>query len=158
VAVVADLPPIGTESERRLSIHMVQHLLIGDLAALLIAVAMTGPLLPPGPARPRPARLATRPPPTNRARRHPHRRPARLRRRGAARGRGRGPHESDPRHALAAFRIPIHTTALWRWPFAPGVDYLACATLAGAPTVEASGPAQRALDAQQRREARSDER
>jgi hypothetical protein len=48
--------------------------------------------------------------------------------------RGRGPHESDPRHALAAFRIPIRATALWRWPFAPGVDYLACATLSGAPT------------------------
>jgi len=47
VAVVADLPPIGTESEQRLSIHMVQHLLIGDFAALLIAVAMTGPLLRP---------------------------------------------------------------------------------------------------------------
>ena len=47
MAVAADLPPIGTESEQRLSIHMVQHLLIGDLAALLIAVAMTGPLLRP---------------------------------------------------------------------------------------------------------------
>ena len=47
VAVAADLPPIGTESEQRLSIHMVQHLLIGDLAVLLIAVAVTGPLLRP---------------------------------------------------------------------------------------------------------------
>ena len=47
MAVAADLPPIGTESEQRLSIHMVQHLLIGDLAALLIAVALTGPLLRP---------------------------------------------------------------------------------------------------------------
>ena len=47
MAVAADLPPIGTESEQRLSIHMVQHLLIGDLAALLIAVAVTGPLLRP---------------------------------------------------------------------------------------------------------------
>ncbi|MGH2948185.1 MAG: cytochrome c oxidase assembly protein [Solirubrobacteraceae bacterium] len=47
VAVAADLPPIGTQSEQRLSIHMVQHLLIGDLAAFLIAVAMTGPLLRP---------------------------------------------------------------------------------------------------------------
>lgn len=43
--------------------------------------------------------------------------------------RGRGPHHSDPRSALAQFAIPIHETALWRWPFAPGVDYLACATL-----------------------------
>lgn len=47
VAVAADLPPIGTQSEQRLSIHMIQHLLIGDLAALLIAIAMTGPLLRP---------------------------------------------------------------------------------------------------------------
>jgi putative membrane protein len=47
VAVAADLPPIGTQSEQRLSIHMVQHLLFGDLAAFLIAVAMTGPLLRP---------------------------------------------------------------------------------------------------------------
>ena len=47
VAVAADLPPIGTQSEQLLSIHMVQHLLIGDLAAFLIAVSMTGPLLRP---------------------------------------------------------------------------------------------------------------
>ena len=47
VAVAADMPPIGTESERRLSVHMLQHLLIGDLAAFLIAVALTGPLLRP---------------------------------------------------------------------------------------------------------------
>lgn len=48
--------------------------------------------------------------------------------------RGHGPRESDPRHALAALRIPLQATALWRWPFAADVDYLACATLAGAPT------------------------
>lgn len=47
IAVAADLPPIATESEQRLSIHMVQHLLIGDLAALFIAIAVTGPLLRP---------------------------------------------------------------------------------------------------------------
>ncbi len=47
VAVAADLPPIGTQSEQRLSIHMIQHLLIGDVAALLIAISVTGPLLRP---------------------------------------------------------------------------------------------------------------
>lgn len=45
--------------------------------------------------------------------------------------RGIGPTESDPRAALRSLDIPIRATALWRWPFARGVDYLACATLAG---------------------------
>jgi hypothetical protein len=44
--------------------------------------------------------------------------------------RGVGPHESDPRAALTDLGLPPTATALWRWPFAPGVDYLACATLA----------------------------
>jgi hypothetical protein len=44
--------------------------------------------------------------------------------------RGVGPYESDPRAALADLGLSPTTTALWRWPFAPGVDYLACATLA----------------------------
>lgn len=52
--------------------------------------------------------------------------------------RGAGPRESDPRAALRAFDIPIQATALWRWPFSPGVDYLACATLAGAPSGRSS--------------------
>lgn len=43
--------------------------------------------------------------------------------------RGRGPHASDPRVALTQFAIPIHETALWRWPFAAHVDYLVCATV-----------------------------
>lgn len=47
IVVVAQVPPIGTESEQVLSIHMVQHLLLGDLAALMIAIAMTGPLMRP---------------------------------------------------------------------------------------------------------------
>lgn len=47
VALAAQVPPIGTQSERLLSVHMVQHLLIGDVAALMIAVAMTGPVLRP---------------------------------------------------------------------------------------------------------------
>jgi hypothetical protein len=46
--------------------------------------------------------------------------------------RGDGPRDSDPRPALSALSIPIRATTLWRWPFAPGVDYLACATLTGA--------------------------
>ncbi|MBS1883849.1 MAG: hypothetical protein JSS97_12950 [Actinobacteria bacterium] len=44
--------------------------------------------------------------------------------------RGEGPHESDPRAALASLGISPTATAFWRWPFATGVDYLACATLA----------------------------
>ena len=47
VGVAADLPPIGTVSEERLSVHMVQHMLIGDLAAFLIVIGLTGPLLRP---------------------------------------------------------------------------------------------------------------
>jgi hypothetical protein len=47
--------------------------------------------------------------------------------------RGSGPVESDPRVALRSFGIEPTRTALWRWPFAPGVDYLACATVAGRP-------------------------
>jgi hypothetical protein len=46
---------------------------------------------------------------------------------------GTGPHHSDPRKALHAFAIPIRNTAVWRWPFAPHVEYLACATLTGPP-------------------------
>jgi putative membrane protein len=47
VGVAADLPPLGTVSEERLSVHMLQHMLIGDLAAFLIAIGLTGPLLRP---------------------------------------------------------------------------------------------------------------
>jgi hypothetical protein len=44
--------------------------------------------------------------------------------------RGMGPHESDPRAAVIDLGLSPAATALWRWPFSPGVDYLACATLA----------------------------
>jgi putative membrane protein len=47
VGVLADLPPLGTASEERLSVHMLQHMLVGDLAAFLIVIGMTGPLLQP---------------------------------------------------------------------------------------------------------------
>ena len=45
---------------------------------------------------------------------------------------GIGPCESDPRATLAELGLTTSATALWRWPFTAGVDYLACATLAGA--------------------------
>jgi hypothetical protein len=44
--------------------------------------------------------------------------------------RGLGPYESDPRAALADLDLTPIATALWRWPFSAGVDYLVCATLA----------------------------
>jgi hypothetical protein len=47
--------------------------------------------------------------------------------------RGRGPRDFDPRRALHRFAIPIAETAVWRWPFAPGVDYLVCATVTDPP-------------------------
>jgi len=54
--------------------------------------------------------------------------------------RGHGPRESDPRSALESLRIPVIATVLWRWPFAPEVDYLTCATLAGEPYLRSSRP------------------
>jgi len=44
---VALLSPIGALSDELLSAHMVEHLLMGDLAALLIVLGLTGPLLAP---------------------------------------------------------------------------------------------------------------
>jgi hypothetical protein len=46
---------------------------------------------------------------------------------------GSGPEGTNPRHALAALGIPILRTSFWRWPFGPGIDYLACATVAALP-------------------------
>lgn len=45
---------------------------------------------------------------------------------------GNMPHGCDPRQACAALNATIVDTALWRWPFAPDVDYLVCATVARA--------------------------
>jgi putative membrane protein len=45
--LVADLPPLGDVAEEIVVGHMVQHLLIGDLAGLLIALGLTGPILQP---------------------------------------------------------------------------------------------------------------
>ena len=33
----------------------------------------------------------------------------------------------------SALGIPVLRTSFWRWPFGPGTDYLACATVAALP-------------------------
>ena len=55
--------------------------------------------------------------------------------------RGLGPTESDPRAALGSLGLAPSATALWRWPFVDGVDYLACATLAASVSDGATRPA-----------------
>jgi putative membrane protein len=45
--LVSDLPPLGNVAEEIVVAHMVQHLIIGDLGGLLIALGLTGPLLQP---------------------------------------------------------------------------------------------------------------
>ena len=50
--LAADVPPVSTIAEEIVVGHMVQHLLIGDLAGLLVALGLTGPLLQPLLARP----------------------------------------------------------------------------------------------------------
>jgi putative membrane protein len=47
VLAVALSPPVGKLSDQLLVAHMAEHLLIGDLAALLIVLGFTGPLLAP---------------------------------------------------------------------------------------------------------------
>ena len=48
VIALALASPIDTIGERRrFSVHMLQHLLIGDVAAMLLAIGLTGPLLRP---------------------------------------------------------------------------------------------------------------
>jgi cytochrome c oxidase assembly factor CtaG len=47
VLLLADVPPISTVAEELVVGHMGQHLLIGDLAGLLVALGLTGPLLQP---------------------------------------------------------------------------------------------------------------
>jgi cytochrome c oxidase assembly factor CtaG len=47
VLAIALSPPIDTLSDQLLVAHMIEHLLIGDLAALLIVLGFTGPLLTP---------------------------------------------------------------------------------------------------------------
>lgn len=45
--LAADLPPLAPVAEEIVVAHMVQHLLIGDLAGLFIALGLTGPILQP---------------------------------------------------------------------------------------------------------------
>jgi putative membrane protein len=47
VLVAADLPPLAKLAEELVVAHMVQHLLLGDVAALLVVLGLTGPLLQP---------------------------------------------------------------------------------------------------------------
>ncbi len=51
VLLVSDLPPLGNVAEEVVVAHMVQHLLVGDLAGLLVALGLTGPILQPMLAR-----------------------------------------------------------------------------------------------------------
>src|SRR5271155_2848011 len=41
------LTSLGSASQDLLFVHMVEHLLLGDIAALLIVLGLTGPLLAP---------------------------------------------------------------------------------------------------------------
>ncbi len=47
VLAIALCPPVDTLSDQLLVAHMAEHLLIGDVAALLIVLGVTGPLLAP---------------------------------------------------------------------------------------------------------------
>ena len=49
--LVSDVPPLSSVAEELVVAHMVQHLLIGDLAALFIVLGLTGPVLQPMLAR-----------------------------------------------------------------------------------------------------------
>jgi putative membrane protein len=45
--VVTLLSPVGHIADELLSVHMAEHLLIGDIAALLLVLGLTGPVLAP---------------------------------------------------------------------------------------------------------------
>ena len=45
--VAADVPPLSTLAEELVVAHMVQHLVVADLAALLVTLGLTGPVLQP---------------------------------------------------------------------------------------------------------------
>ena len=47
VICLSVLGPIDDEADKLLSVHMVQHLLLADIASLLIVLGFTGPLLQP---------------------------------------------------------------------------------------------------------------
>ena len=45
--LIASSPPVDTLSDQLLVAHMAEHLLIGDIAALLLVLGVTGPVLAP---------------------------------------------------------------------------------------------------------------
>jgi putative membrane protein len=47
VLEIAVSPPVDTLSDQLLMAHMAEHLLIGDIAALLLVLGMTGPMIAP---------------------------------------------------------------------------------------------------------------
>jgi putative membrane protein len=47
VTIAAALTSLGKDSQELLSAHMIEHLLLGDVAALLIVLGLTGPLIAP---------------------------------------------------------------------------------------------------------------
>ncbi len=47
VVIAAALTSLGKGSQELLLVHMVEHLLLGDIAALLIVLGLTGPLIAP---------------------------------------------------------------------------------------------------------------
>src|SRR4051794_26785817 len=47
VLIAADVPPLGDIAEELVVAHMAQHLLIAVIAALLLTLGMTGPVLQP---------------------------------------------------------------------------------------------------------------
>jgi putative membrane protein len=47
VLIAADLPPLADVADELVVAHMGQHLLIGDLAALLVTLGLTGPVMQP---------------------------------------------------------------------------------------------------------------
>jgi putative membrane protein len=47
LTIAAALTSLGNDSQELLSAHMVEHLLLGDVAALLIVLGLTGPLIAP---------------------------------------------------------------------------------------------------------------
>lgn len=47
VVIAAALTSLGADSQELLYVHMIEHLLLGDIAALLIVLGLTGPLLAP---------------------------------------------------------------------------------------------------------------
>ena len=47
VVIAAALTSLGSASQQLLYMHMIEHLLLGDVAALLIVLGLTGPLLAP---------------------------------------------------------------------------------------------------------------